>query len=75
VLTAEYRRVLASYLGDHPASAPAPSLATRMYRSSTQSSAASTVKKLDALDARRRSIEAAAQPEPSVQPDLTPQKF
>ena len=70
VLTAEYRRALARYLGDRPASAPAPSWAARLYASLRNPSAASTVKLLDALDARRRSLAAAARPEKSVQPEL-----
>lgn len=74
-LTAEYGRALSSYLGDHPANAPAPFWTTRVYRSLRRPSAASTVKKLDALDARRRSLEATTQPESSMQPNLTPVKF
>ncbi|MDD5141705.1 MAG: hypothetical protein PHY43_15760 [Verrucomicrobiales bacterium] len=68
VLTAEYRRAIGSYLGQRPAGAPAPSWATRIYRSLRKPSAASTIKKLDELDARRRNIDTAAQPEKSVQP-------
>ena len=75
VLTAEYRRALGSYLGDRPANASAPTWATRVYRSLRRPSAASTVKKLDALDAERRSLEATVRPEPSVQPNLAPIKF
>lgn len=75
VLTAEYRRAIGSYLGDRPASAPAPSWAARLYASFRNPSAGSTVKILDALDARRQDIEATAQPEKSVQPNLAPLKF
>ena len=75
VLTAEYRRAIGSYLGDRPANAPAPSWAARLYRSLQKPSAASTIKKLDALDARRRNLETTAKPEPSLQPSLEPLKF
>ena len=71
VVTAEYRRALGSYLGGQPAQ----TWATRLYRSLRDPSAASTIKKLDALDARRRNIAATAQPEPSAQPSLAPLKF
>jgi len=66
VLTAEYRRAIGSYLGERPAGAPTPSWVTRVYRSWRKPSAAGTIKKLDELDARRRKIDATAQPEKSV---------
>lgn len=69
VLTAEYRRVLGNYLGDRPPNAPAPSWATRVYRAWRKPSAATTVKQLDALDARRRQIAAAIPADPSLQPN------
>ena len=75
VLIAEYRRAIGSYLGQRPAGAAAPSWAARLYHSLSSPGAASTVKKLDALDVRRRTIEATAQPEPSLQPNLAPLKF
>jgi hypothetical protein len=75
VLTAEYRRAIGSYLGDRPANAPKPSWVARMYRSWRKPGAAATVKKLDALDAERRKIEATVKPPPSAQPSLKPLKL
>jgi hypothetical protein len=75
VLTAEYRRAIGGYLGQRPASAPAPFGAGRIYVSPQKSSAAGTVAKLDALDVRRRNIEATARPEQSLQPGLAPLNF
>ena len=75
VLTAEYRRAIGSYLGDRPANAPKPSWVARVYRSWRKPSAVATVKKLDALDAERRKIEATAKPIPSAQPSLKPLKL
>lgn len=74
-LTAEYRQVISSYLGDRPANAPRPSWVARVYRSWRKPSAATTVKKLDALDAERRKIEATAKPPPLAQPSLQPLKL
>ena len=75
VLTAEYRRALGSYLDGRPAGAPAPAWVTRVYRSLRSPSVASTLKKLDELDARRRNLAATIRPERSVQPSLAPLKF
>jgi hypothetical protein len=74
-LTADYRRAIGSYLGDRAADAPAPFWTTRIFHSLLSPSAATTIKKLDALDARRRNIAATARPERSVQPSLAPLKF
>ncbi len=70
VLTAEYRRALGSYLGDRPPNTPTPSWATRVYHALRQPSAATTVKQLDALDARRRQIAATVQVKQFVPPAL-----
>ncbi|MEI9862990.1 MAG: hypothetical protein WDN00_00205 [Limisphaerales bacterium] len=56
-LTGEYRRALAGYLGENPAR---PGVTTRQERSAFNAkkiSASVTLKKLDELDARRRTIE------------------
>jgi hypothetical protein len=73
MVTAEYLRAIHSYLGDRPPNAPKPNWAFRLYRSLQKPSAATTVKKLDALDARRRDI--AVQTGQFVQPNLAPLKF
>jgi hypothetical protein len=75
VLTAEYRHVIGNYLGERPARPPAISWAAHLYALLKRPGAARTVKQLDALDARRRNIEATVRPEPSVQPSLAPLKF
>jgi hypothetical protein len=61
VLTAEYRAALAGYLGQ--SSAPAPHLGRLSSSASQKVGARATLKKLDALDARRRTIESAIKPD------------
>jgi len=74
VLTDAYRRTLSGYLGkDAGASASANFRNTRT--SSKKSSAGDTLKKLDELDAQRRMVESAIQPDKSMQPSLEPLKF
>jgi hypothetical protein len=69
-LTEDYRRALADYLGDRKAGSPRPVWIRHMFNELLQASASTTIKTLDALDARRRSLEATLQPEKSVQPSL-----
>ena len=60
VLTAEYRLALADYLGQNKPAAPAWNKHEAV---SSRTSARETLKKLDALDAQRRTIEAAIKPD------------
>jgi hypothetical protein len=60
VLTAEYRFALADYLGQNKRAAPAWNKRGAV---SSRTSARETLKKLDALDAKRRIIEAAIKPD------------
>lgn len=64
VLTYDYRRAIADYLGSHDGIAPAATRWVRHLRVAPQrASAADTLKKLDALDTERRTIEAAIKPD------------
>jgi hypothetical protein len=60
-LTAEYRRVVDGYLGEHSNIVHAPRFSRRSMSQGT--SARETVKKLDALDVRRNAIEARIKPD------------
>jgi hypothetical protein len=60
-LTDGYRRVLAAYLGENNRVAPAPSW--QKGSGSKRAGAHETLKKLDALDALRRTVEAAIKPD------------
>ena len=71
-LTAEYGRVIRSYLGGRPVN---QHQIGRMTAAQAKPGAASTIKKLDALDVQRQNLSFTAQPERSVQPSLTPLKF
>ena len=74
-LTDAYRRVLAGYLAGFPASAPVPAWPKQASGAPQKSSAAKTLKKLDTLDAQRRTIEFNIKPDISVLPGLAPLKF
>jgi hypothetical protein len=63
VLTRDYRRVIAGYLGERNSSAPPPGWANHASSRLQKAGARETVKKLDALDARRRIIEIAIEPD------------
>jgi hypothetical protein len=63
VLTSAYRRVIADYLGDRIGSAPLPRSANRASSSPRKAGTRETIKKLDALDAQRRTIETAIKPD------------
>jgi hypothetical protein len=72
VLNDNYRRALSDYLKNaDDASHAADSKPGRA--SSQRADAHETIKKLDALDARRRKIESSVKPDVSVQPNLTPE--
>ena len=60
-LTDAYRRALADYLGGRNGAAPASGTGAK--RPPAAASKKNTVKKLDALDARRRTIETAVLPD------------
>jgi hypothetical protein len=62
-LTDDYHRAIAGYLGQHDKSAPAPRAAKHPAPAPQKTSAGDTVKKLDALDAQRRTIEDAIMPD------------
>jgi hypothetical protein len=62
VLTSDYRRVITDYLGEQGGSAP-PRWANHASSLLQKTGARETVKKLDALDARRRTIETAIKPD------------
>ena len=74
-LAVEYRRALAGYLGENSAH---PSVTTRQGRldsSPKKVSASATLKKLDGLDARRRTLESNIKTEKFIQPSRAPVKF
>jgi hypothetical protein len=73
VLTDGYRRALDGYLGEHRLAGSAPG--RHATAQSQKTSARDTLKKLDALDARRRAIESTAEPENPGQPGLSPLNF
>jgi hypothetical protein len=63
VLTDGYRRVLADYLGSGSRAAPLLRWVKHPFTSSSKTLMNDTLKKLDALDARRRAIESAIKPD------------
>jgi hypothetical protein len=63
VLNSAYRRVIADYLGERNVFAPSPRWANHASSSSEKADARETIKKLDALDAQRRTIETAIKPD------------
>jgi hypothetical protein len=63
VLTDGYRRAIADYLGSGSRAAPLLHLGKHPPVSSSKTTVNDTLKKLDALDARRRAIESAIKPE------------
>ena len=71
-LTDGYRRAIAGYLGEHRTAATGNGHAPAMLK---RTSARDTLKKLDALDALRRTIESTVKPDTSIQPSLAPLKF
>ena len=75
VLAGEYCRVIATYLGENPATIKSSGRQGRSARSLQKAGTGRTLEKLDELDARRRQIESNVRPEKSVQPDRTPVKF
>jgi hypothetical protein len=75
VLTDDYRRAVADYLGEHQGAAPISPANKHWQTLSEKPSASDTLKKLDALDVRRRTVESAIQPDVSFQPSLEPKKF
>jgi hypothetical protein len=74
VLTDAYRRALSDYVGKDGGASPAANFRNKR-TSSKKSNAGDTLKKLDALDAQRRTIESTIQPDKSLQPNLEPLKF
>ncbi|MGB7748241.1 MAG: hypothetical protein WBN75_13245 [Verrucomicrobiia bacterium] len=58
-LTDDYRRAIANYLGSTSHAAPLPHLGKHPPPSPSKTTVKDTLKKLDALDARRRAIESA----------------
>jgi hypothetical protein len=71
-LTDGYRRAIAGYLGEHRPVASGNGYAAAMLK---RTSARDTLKKLDALDGQRRTIESTVRPDTSIQPSLAPLKF
>jgi hypothetical protein len=71
-LTDGYRRAIAGYLGEHRPVASGNGHAAAMLK---RTSARDTLKKLDAFDAQRRTIESTVRPDTSIQPSLAPLKF
>jgi hypothetical protein len=67
-----YRRAIDGYLGEHRPAASGGGHATAMLK---KTSARETQKKLDALDAQRRTIESTVKPDTFVLPGLAPLKF
>ena len=63
VLTDAYRRAIADYLGQHNGTAPAAHWGQTYLDHSSKISARDTLKKLDALDAQRRTIEETIKPD------------
>src|ERR1700722_1337896 len=63
VLTDAYRRAIADYLGQHNGTAPVSHWAKHASTAPQKISARDTLKKLDALDAQRRTIEATIKPD------------
>jgi hypothetical protein len=74
-LTDGYRRALAGYLGEHHVTTSASGRNSHASAMLKRTSARDTLKKLDALDAQRRTIESAVKPDTLVPPSLAPFKF
>ncbi len=74
-LTDGYRRALAGYLGEHHVTPPASGRNGHAPAMLKRTSARDTLKKLDALDAQRRTVESTVRPDTSIQPSLAPIKF
>jgi hypothetical protein len=74
-LTDAYRGALAGYLAELPASTPVPATPKPAIAAPQKTSIAKMLKKLDALDALRRTIESTIKPDVSMQPGLAPLKF
>jgi hypothetical protein len=72
ILTDGYRRAIAGYLGEHRTVVSGSGHALAMLK---KTNARDTLKKLDALDAQRRTIESAVKSDDSVRPSLAPLKF
>ena len=63
VLTSDYRRAISDYLGERNVFAPPPRRADHASSLTQKAGAREAIKKLDALDARRRTIETAIKPD------------
>jgi hypothetical protein len=74
-VTDGYRRALAGYLGERNSSLPRRSWIKRVFTASPKASAGETIKKLNALDARRRVLETPPEPARSVQLGVESQKL
>jgi hypothetical protein len=61
-LTSEYRRTIADYLGSGQRTSPVLRWLKHPFTSSSKTIMNGTLRKLDALDARRRAIESAIKP-------------
>jgi hypothetical protein len=72
VLTDGYRRAIAGYLGQRDKSAPAPRAAKHPAPAPQKPSVSDTVKKLDALDEQRRTIEDSIKPDVLMPHNLHP---
>jgi hypothetical protein len=62
-LTTGYRAALADYLGQSQETVPAPHFGRHSLAASQKAGAVDTLKKLDALDVQRRTIESSIQPD------------
>jgi hypothetical protein len=71
-LAGEYRRAIASYLGESPAGTTAPTRPGHGTLNPQMANPSRTLKRLDELDARRRQMESSAREEKSIQPGLAP---
>jgi hypothetical protein len=74
-LTTAYRRALADYLGPDGINGPVRSANKHSPAVPRQVNARDTLKRLDELDARRRTVESTISPDNSMQPSLAPIKF
>jgi hypothetical protein len=69
-LTDTYRRAIADYLGQGKTTGSARSTTKHSQAASQKADTRDTLKKLDSLDAQRRTIESAIQPDSSMNPAL-----
>ncbi len=74
-LTDGYRRAIGDYLGQGKKTGTVHSTTKHSQAASQKVNAGDTLKRLDTLDARRRTVESAIQPDKSWQPSLAPLKF